>query len=363
MSFVTNPTRRRRRGHARPWLLTFAPLLLFIHADARAQTFTAGGHTVEVSLTPEKPEVMIGEPVFVTFEVRNASGVDLQTPVGGDYRNSLGRPDSYKLSATSEEGNFVRVIDAGPSMGGLVGAEKIPAGGSYRARLFLQHWVAFERPGTYTVVCKKSLSLSGGAASLNGLDAWASVDVEVKATVKVIPGDPAALGEVIEHFGAQLAEATAAESDYLANDRKASGALTALAFLEDKRVVPHLAAVMKLDTRRFDGLKFRAAHALSKYDDDAALAALVENMGDADDQMRQSVAGALSVSPHPRAWARLLSMRRDKYVGVRLTVVHALGKVKSEDTSALLREMSGDEDEDVRREARRYLSERGAEVR
>ncbi len=362
MDFFTDHTRGRRRGR---WLLTFAPLLILTHAQTRAQmVVTAGGSAVEVSLKPDKPEVMLGEPVFVTFEVRNASGVDLQTSVGGDYRNRLGRPDSFRLSATSEEGHFVREVDAGANMGGLIAAEKIPAGATHATRLFLQHWVVFERPGTYTVVCKKHLSLAdaGTSFSLRG-EGWANVETETKATLKVVPFDRATLGEVIERLGARLAEATAAESDYLVNDRKARDALTALSFVEDRRVVPHLAAVMKLDTRRFDGLKFTAARALARYDDDAALAALVENVEDADDNMRQSVAGALAASPHPRAWARLLSMRRDKYMGVRLTVVHALGRVKSEEASEFLREMSGDADERVRAEALRYLSERAAEVR
>ena len=367
ISFATNHGQARRRWRARPWLLTLAPpLLLLAHAQARAQVaVTAGGRTVEVSLTPERPRVMDGEPVFLTFEVRNPSGVDLQIVVGGDYRNRVGRHDSYVLKATSAEGHPVREVDAGPTLGGMVWNEKIPAGGAYRTRLFLQHWVVPERPGTYTVSCAKALNVTEYTGGLpTGIDApWAGAPVEVKTTLKVVPADDRAMGEVIARLGETLAEAVAADGDYLANSRRASDALTALGHFQDARAIPHLVAVMRRDDPRFGGMKYGAARALAKYTDDAALDALAAGMYDEDRPTRSAVAGALAESRHPRARALLLSMRRDEYVMVRLTVVHALGKVRTEESTAALREMAADGDEAVRREALRYLGERGAEVR
>lgn len=49
-------------------------------------------------------------------------------------------------------------------------------------------------------------------------------------------------------------------------------------------------------------------------------------------------------------------MRKDSYYFVRLNVVHALGRLGSLEAIEILQEMSKDENEDVSREADRYLS-------
>ena len=40
---------------------------------------------------------MLGEPGYVLFKVTNQSDRNLRIMVGGDYRNRLGRPDSFKI--------------------------------------------------------------------------------------------------------------------------------------------------------------------------------------------------------------------------------------------------------------------------
>lgn len=362
--------RRRTAAHVRPrkrpGLYLYASalmLLLLTPARAAAQTYDVGGRTVEVALSADKPSVMLGEPVYLSFEVRNLSGEDLQVMVGGDYRNALGRPESFRVEVVGEDGRAVPQPDAGMGMGGLSSGQKIPAGGKYVFKLFLPHWATFDAPGEYTISCRRSLSLAEYGADFSDKAAWRSVDVEAATKVRVTPRDDAALGEVIESWAGELSQGMSAKENYVENSARASRAVKALAAIDDPRTVKHLTAVMESDSGSFDGLKFEASRALARYETGAALAALKAAATDKDDNVRHAVANALSAGKHAGAFDQLLSMRRDSNYAVRLTVVHALGKKNSDESAALLRVMAGDENEMVRREALRYLNERGAKPR
>ena len=71
-----------------------------VPALAKAEIYTTpDGENFEVNLIPDKTEIMLGEPLFLSFEVKNLSTVDLAFANGGDYRNRLGRPLNYQLKA------------------------------------------------------------------------------------------------------------------------------------------------------------------------------------------------------------------------------------------------------------------------
>ena len=74
------------------------------------------------------------------------------------------------------------------------------------------------------------------------------------------------------------------------------------------------------------------------------------------EQVRSAAAMALKESKHPDAVSLLLSMRKDSYWAIRLNVVQALGGLGTPEAKEILQEMSKDENEDVSREAIRYLS-------
>jgi HEAT repeat protein len=61
-------------------------------------------------------------------------------------------------------------------------------------------------------------------------------------------------------------------------------------------------------------------------------------------------------SKHPDAIPLLISMRKDKYWPVRLTVVQALSQLGTPEAITILQEMSKDGNEYVSREANKYLS-------
>jgi hypothetical protein len=73
-------------------LLLFAGLSVMAQDEARTQEAP-----VRVSLKLDKETIMLGEPMFIAFEVTNLSGETLCLGVGGDYRNKFGRPESFDV--------------------------------------------------------------------------------------------------------------------------------------------------------------------------------------------------------------------------------------------------------------------------
>jgi hypothetical protein len=134
--------------------------LFLFYTPAQGQTYSVNGAPIEVSLLPEKSVIMLGEPIHLSFIVRNLSGTDLLFSDGGDYRNRLGRPESYDVRAVRSDGKLVSkpVLF---SRGGLVSGVKAPAGGAATRDLFLPHWAPFEETGIYTITCKRTLSFVG----------------------------------------------------------------------------------------------------------------------------------------------------------------------------------------------------------
>ena len=71
--------------------------------------------------------------------------------------------------------------------------------------------------------------------------------------------------------------------------------------------------------------------------------------------IRHATACALARSPHPEAKKLLLSMCDDPYFAVRTTILHALDKIHSAESLALVRKMTQDPDNAVRDQALQCL--------
>ncbi|MHC4474748.1 MAG: HEAT repeat domain-containing protein [Planctomycetota bacterium] len=322
---------------------------------AGVNTCTVNGWPIEVSLIPEKRQIMIGEPIYLLFKVHNRSGRDLQLIEGGDYRNRLGRPESYSITTIREDGKSVPNPDAGQSMGGVRGPQKIPSEGSYVRKLFLPNWARFEEPGKYLITCKRTLNISEHAPDKwNEEEKTFDVDVEVDAKINVVLPDEEKMGKVIAAL----------------NDDRA------LAYINDERVIGHF--IEALDNGNSER-KYIALRALSKFNDDLALEGLkkgatttgndianttaYELACQVADNVRHTAAVALSKSKHPQALPFLLSMRSDRSESVRITIVHVLGKMDFAESLAMLQEMAQGNSQKVSGEAKRYLKIRAAETK
>lgn len=342
-------------------LLLSLLVLASLNSQGAGEVHAVAKQQIEVRLVPDKPTIMLGEPISLSFIIRNNSGQDLQVLVGGDYRNTLGRPETFTVTVMREDGKHVPQPDAGPSLGGLLGPQKLAAGGDYIFKLFLPHWATFAEVGNYTIIAKRTLQLSKYTP-----DGWdfketaTGEPAQASATIEVVPQDSERMGELIEDLGsAMLSE----------RYDKAEAAAYTLSYIQDQRVIPYF--VKALETNSYE-LKFKALGALSKFNDEAAFQALKKGMetrggeiGNATTKevanqlagnIRGAAATALAKSLHSGAVPFLLSKRHDTSEGVRLTILHVLGKMRPEEAIPILQEMTRDRSKIVRDEAQRYLN-------
>jgi hypothetical protein len=296
---------------------------------------------------------MLGEPGYLLFKVANPSDQDLQIIVGGDYRNALGRPDSFKVEVVGADGQKVPQPDAKFNMGGIVGPQKVPAKGEFVFRVFLPHWAAFEKPGRYTVTIRRKLQHSLDAKESDGIDTTATT------TITVVPADAAKLGTLIASLGVTLLDRNSDEAE------RAQQMLTAI---HDERVVPYFVALAE---KPHSSPRFAACRPLGRYNNDQAFEALkkltkttgtdirasattLELAESSADGVRHAAANAVSGSPHPQAIPSLWTLANDRYYGVRITVLHKAAELKTPEARAIIQKMTADENETVRNEAIRY---------
>lgn len=325
-------------------LLSAILTLSLIHATAQTAT-TTEGQELEIRLTTQQPSIMINEPAFVRFEISNYSAVDLCMTSGGDYRNNIGRPDSFKVTVTKNDGTPVFQPKVTFWGGGLVGCEPIPGHGMMVQTLFLPHWAKFETVGFYNINVQKEIVV-------NNYQTGARSKIAVNATVQVqvVEDDQVKLGMRIDSLGLAMLNDAGGE---------ANNATLALSYIHDKRAIKYFAlALQKFIEPELYSRASRAAHALAIYNDEEAIAALAGAMNSADDMVRGSVAEALRLNKHPKAESLLAKMANDPNRYVRLQVALRLKESTSLESSKLLKKLLTDTDEYVRKAARESLNSR-----
>ena len=316
--------------------------VFLVVTSAKAEVFTsADGYKFEVNLYLQKDSVMLGEPIYMDFDVKNLSDVDLGVLYGGDYRNEFGRPDSFDVKVIDSKGEIVpkpKTI----TFGGLIGFQKSPVGQSFNFRLYLSHWATFEKIGDYKIQIEKSLVVKKyDLKNMSFDDSQEGIPVKLTALIKVVSSNFQKMGVVVDTIGRQIVEGN-------------NTADKLVPFIKDARIIKYLALAIKKNQwlMRY----------LAKFNDNRALNAIVGRIKDEKQEIRRNVSVALSLSVHPKAEVYLLQMRTDKYYAIRLDVVHYLGKTKTLKSTKLLKEMMNDENEQVGNEAKRYLTERGEKL-
>jgi hypothetical protein len=327
-------------------------LLLFLtlgSVSARAQTtyVTNEGATIEVSVRPEKETILLGEPVYVIFEVRNLSNETFMFQDSGDYRNRLGRPESYRISAKRKDGKEVPVPEIALGFGGLIGTWTIQSQGEYRRKLFLPLWAPIEKPGVYRISLRKFLPLKNRQTKLGS-----PIQAEVETTIEVLPPDEARLGNVITEIGARMLDS---------DDDTSKDATYAMTFIKDRRTIPFFIRVLE-DAEQVEPGHFHiqnvrnAGSALASYAENDTLAGLEKAAASINDEIRLAIADGLCLGKHPKARALLATMWKDSFWFVRLRVAQGLQKeTSSVEYRKILEALARDENEEVRKTAKQAL--------
>lgn len=320
---------------------SFICLILFLFSlisTANAEVFTTvEGYKFEVMLKPQKTLIMLGEPIFIDFDVKNLSDVDLGVLWGGDYRNEFGRPESFDVKVFDADSQLVPKPKT-MTFGGLSTFQKSPVGKSYNFRLYLPHWATIESIGDYQIQIDKDLVVKKYSSKDMFVNMPAGIPVKLTTKINVIATNYEKMGDVIDEIGNKLVE-----GDDTA-ERLAP-------FINDERIIKYLAQAIQKNEwlMRY----------LAKFNSDEALNAIVSRINDENQEVRRNVSVTLALSVHPKASVYLLKMRKDKYYAIRLDVIHYLGRLKTAESTELLKEMMYDENEINRNEANRYLTERG----
>ena len=313
------------------------------HAAAPEQTSAQiHGCSIEATFTPDKSTFVQGAPVFTTFRVATICDKPLWVLDGGDYRNRLGRANSFAVTAVGGDGRSIAPIDSGPQFGGIIAPHAIQRDKPFEKRLLIAHWVDFPHPGQFALAVEKMLEI--GESMTPHSQGKARVPVSASAHIRVEPASPTKLGIAIDSLGAEL---------FSEGDRAPNEALAALAMVHDVRVVPYL---VRFVLGRPNPRKSNAVWPLSQFTTDEALAGIVHAL--AVEGLRLTAAQVLGESAHPKAWDALWALRSNQDENVRLTVLHALAKRNFADELSRLSLFENDASAIVRGEAKRYIQER-----
>ncbi|HWB59299.1 MAG TPA: HEAT repeat domain-containing protein [Chthoniobacteraceae bacterium] len=351
---------------------------------------------IEVALIPEKETILPGEPIFVTFVVRNKTGQELGVYLGdGFYYDSPINPGSYfNFKITDADGKKVPVIQ-GHGPGISVSSDpvlcKFSKEGEYQTPLFLPVWVKLDKPGVYTITVTKTVSISRLIAGeklpfFDDEKALMTKDMTATAMVKVLPDNPQQMGELIDALGAKaVADASGTvlkqeDKDMNEQDRErgglkadyALGKVRKLAEIHDERTIPWLQR-LAIESADYSARR-TALETLAKNDSDAAFNALkaaletpadkigtgVQPWGDPKtpapsvaEAFRAEVIWAICLSKNPAAVEFGLTFRHDPDLAVRRWVeTMALLRLKPEEALPVLLEFEKDSNESIREEAK-----------
>ena len=277
------------------------------------QVYDTNGVSIEAGFVPDKTEIISGEPVFITFYVKNIGDKPYRFFVGGDNRGSV-RHNNFRITAVDVKGQLVKDPYSYDNFGGRGNNINLESGDIYAERLYLDHWCAFEKPGVYTVTCKRTLN--DRSRSSNNPE----VPIVVSFELNIAPYDKEKMGKVITAFGEQL------RSGGNGALREVSLALSAI---DDEEVIPYLVESMrsKGDWRS----KNPAIEGLCRFSTNASIKALILGLEDPDHVVSKHAAKALTTMGKKDYVVDVLAKKlEDNQASVRALAVKALGEMRSE---------------------------------
>jgi hypothetical protein len=246
-------------------------LLAASQVFAETAPFLADYATQNVFLTagfiPDSTNVMVGEPLFVTFVASNRADRPFQF--------SHVRSEIFTVEATNAAGVAAKRGYFGLDGNGFMKQESVAPGTTYTYRIFLGDRFRIEEPGEYTVTCRCDFGYFGNRTNALGRP------VVTVFPLTVAPFDPARLAKVIDAWG-RVAETNAASVD----------AAKALASVDDPRTIEHLARLVLTGGE----VGYLAVSALARYTNSAAADALVPVLQGGEDYLAGLAGTALRKS-------------------------------------------------------------------
>lgn len=334
---------REHRSHRADWdewwrrnrddLLLLPPVGATVNPAHYTRLYEAGPGAIEAGFVPDEPQIILGQPSFITFTVINRSDTPYRFRVGGDSRGSV-RHNSFRITAADAHGTPVRDPYSYNNFGGFGQNLVLTRGQNYSERLFLGHWCAFDRPGLYTVTCRRVLSDFGKEPKST------TVTISSSFELTIAPFEEQQMRRVIAGLGDKLREGGHA------NLYEASLALAAIA---DEAVVAHL--VYSLSHGDYQN-KLEAIRGLCRFPSDAVADGLTAALKDRDHVIRDAAVRALcEIGKVDRAPRVLIPEMSHESASVRAAAAQALGVTKAKEAFGVLLAAVQDREPTVRHAA------------
>jgi hypothetical protein len=307
-------------------------------AKSHTKRYVVEGFELEAGIIPDKPEIILGEPLFITFSVTNKGDKPYKFTTGGAQRGSV-RDNNFRITACDANGQTVKDPYSYSNWGGPMGAKTLEKGCSYTKRLFLGHWCNFEKPGRYVVSCKRTLT------NLFDRGKQTKLPIDVSFTLKVGPHSKDKMRRIITGLGEKLCGP---------DEQSLMEATLALSEIDDEDVVELLAWSL---TRGGWQNKNPAINGLSRFSSGEAL--IIGALKDSDSSIRAHAADVLGKMKSKEAIHNLNATLKDENYSVRQVAARALGNIGDKAAVGHLKQCVYDEDMNVRLEVIMALQKLG----
>src|SRR5262245_58692081 len=154
------------------------------------KAYQSGDKRAEAGFVPNKTEAVVGEPLRITFQMKNVGTKEFSYWFGGDYRFS-GRHDRFRVRAFDADGNLQpdpRENRVGGN--GITSPLPVKPGQTARHVLRLGDYRTLSKPGEYTVSC--SFTVVGGLSDEKPL-----FTVDTTFRLKLLPRTEESVGRAL----------------------------------------------------------------------------------------------------------------------------------------------------------------------
>jgi hypothetical protein len=200
--------------------------------------YTAGPYQVTAGFIPDKPEITVGEPLWVTEHIQNTGKTPFET-------TRIGELQGFNLNITVKDpaGKGITKMPTMWVIDQLSGEDEMQPGDQLREHALATEYSVITTPGIYTVTCERNISLAPANSQKSitvmqfaphGANSTSLVDIVSRFSVQVDPADPAKIGQIIDEFG-KNALSTSEDSYRYARS---------LIQFQDPRVVPWLGKII-----------------------------------------------------------------------------------------------------------------------
>ncbi len=274
--------------------------------------YEVDGASVEAGFVPEATRLVDGEEILATFVVRNVGEQEFTYDFGGDYRGA-NRHNRFKIEVLDRDGNPLKDPDEGRfDHGGLGTWLPVHPGRLSSQPLDLTKYRAFAGPGQYTVTARFTLE-----NRFNGSGKQASIPVESKFPLTILPRTEENVGAALERWFARCRKATGEDLNRMIDRLCAFGG---------KAAVPGLHNLVQTGS---DERKLAAVRGLGLVAGSDSLNVLLEL--ERQPELRISALQSLGTFADDVAVERVAAALSDPVPDVRIAAAESLGRMKSTD--------------------------------